>query len=755
QVLMNIINKGKIAVRDIQITDLDEDTVVAKEDTTSALPTHSPFIRTEGRLFIGKSTFGDGYSAFTNGYAIIRSNPELFELSENTIYIFEFDWKMLQNKQQLEHVGYTRIYSPIKSTEDLGGIHLPGYGIDGGHFVGGFRTGPEDVPYILELAVFDDVIMEIANLKVSVQKPVEQSVDEHPAQHLADTPFPRLGNIQTQFFEWVAHNGSGTAQGDLPLTNIVDLERDIAVSDVVVGMHPVFSSNDPGASLRLRNLNPGIVLLPMVPTHRIGIDSWMVDQMMNSMVSAEVAFIQGIGEDWYLRDPKGNVLSEGEGYQSILLNVSPFCPYDANGRKYLDYWADTVVDLHVLDGSWDGVYLDQLLTKTHYGIKGAYAATKVNADYNRNLKKDETLVWTHEMTAAASLTMLRNLRERFGDAELILTTPHFDYLLAPLSNGVAVSNFNLAWYMQNDPEWFSEAQWCWNVFNYWQIMDSYRDPSVIVLEATPMHPNWIPPENKREPDELDLRFQRFAIGTALLTDGFYEYDLVDARSAPYFFDEMLVDSSGASTTSVEGKGWLGKALGPAEEIVGGSETVVSKPDPMLLGNKGSKSKILYRGRNTDDESRQFVLEFDWQLLETASNVPVVNVSIDNEWRDYFDLPGLLKGASGHVRFHTTVEPKEELLWKLDIGKKGVVEIKNLRVAKTDAGIFRRDFEHGLVLVNATAVEKEISLGDIRGALGRAGIRRIRGSLDVVTNNGRPVEGALTLPAHDAIVLVVN
>ena len=39
-----------------------------------------------------------------------------------------------------------------------------------------------------------------------------------------------------------------------------------------------------------------------------------------------------------------------------------------------------------------------------------------DADYNRNGRRDETIPWTHEMTARASLRMVRQLRQRFGDA---------------------------------------------------------------------------------------------------------------------------------------------------------------------------------------------------------------------------------------------------------------------------------------------------------------------------------------------------
>ncbi|HKL57648.1 MAG TPA: hypothetical protein VJ854_04550, partial [Sphaerochaeta sp.] len=68
---------------------------------------------------------------------------------------------------------------------------------------------------------------------------------------------------------------------------------------------------------------------------------------------------------------------------------------------------------------------------------------------------------------------------------------------------------------------------------------------------------------------------------------------------------------------------------------------------------------------------------------------------------------------------------------------------------------RRDFEHGIVLVNSTNEPKTVSLSQIKGSLGRTNIRRIRGRLDTVTNNGQEVTQAIVLKAHDAIVLIAE
>ncbi len=59
------------------------------------------------------------------------------------------------------------------------------------------------------------------------------------------------------------------------------------------------------------------------------------------------------------------------------------------------------------------------------------------------------------------------------------------------------------------------------------------------------------------------------------------------------------------------------------------------------------------------------------------------------------------------------------------------------------GIWRRDFEHGIVLVNPSSLSRTVTLGP--------GLRRLAGKQDSGANNGSPVE-RLTLRPQDGIVL---
>jgi hypothetical protein len=116
--------------------------------------------------------------------------------------------------------------------------------------------------------------------------------------------------------------------------------------------------------------------------------------------------------------------------------------------------------------------------------------------------------------------------------------------------------------------------------SYARVENLYHAPAVIVLEGSPVYKDWILPNDKREATQSDMAFHRFALGTALLTDAFYEFALVDGRSAPFLFDEMLVDNQGWSTTDAANReAW--KSLGKREHLVLNKEEVYQQTKPII------------------------------------------------------------------------------------------------------------------------------------------------------------------------------
>lgn len=749
QLLMNLISNGSIAVSDIQIKDLDSGLVVAHENGQNMVHTHSPMLNSEGAFSIVPSP--SGYSLQTHGFARFWTNTQMVQIPSNTNIILDFDYKVLDNPKKEEQLGWFKVYSVSKPHLQRSAIAIPGYQVQEGHYSGAVKTGADNDIYILEVAFNQEVKLQISNLQLSKQVTVAQSLD----QHLSDARFPRLGNNFTTYGEWVAHDGSGSAQGPTPLISLFDLEKQLALSDIVTGLSSFYLYNDPALSKRLKAINPNIVLLPSAQTHTIGLAKDMRNIAYHPLLTAEQMYAQGISKDWFLTTSKGEVINDNEEWAQIPLNVSAFCPYNDKGQTFLQYWTETILDQRLKDGTWEGVFLEEPITVGNWRIPGMFDKKRVDADYNRNMKKDETPLWITEMTAAATLAMVRTIREQVGWDEMIMCGNELNPAIAPFTNGATIANFNAAWYRDFDQDKFNESQWGKFLDSYEAVESLYHAPSAIILEGTPVYKDWALPSDKREAAQPDMAFHRFALGTALLTDAFYEFALVDGRSAPFLFDEMLVDSQGWSTTDAANKGWLGKALGKREHLVLNKEEVYQQTKPIILGNRSTKYLKLYEGSNKSADSRQMLIEFDWNILTTCTGSPTVSFAVNDDWMGNYDLSSNLAGSSGSSSYHVTVKGRGSVMYHLNVPRFGSVELSNLRISFADCGVYRRDFEHGIVLVNASNEEKTISLNEIKGGLNRSNIRRIRGRYDTQTNSGTPITGSLVLAPHDAIVLLAD
>jgi hypothetical protein len=146
----------------------------------------------------------------------------------------------------------------------------------------------------------------------------------------------------------------------------------------------------------------------------------------------------------------------------------------------------------------------------------------------------------------------------------------------------------------------------------------------------------------------------------------------------------------------------------------------------------------------DDGPRQLIIEFDWEVTETLS-VPLGIRAVHGAGADRIWIKDSVVGARGNERIHVTLKPGERGVFEFDPIDSGKVILSNLRVVSADAGVFRRDFEHGIVLVNATRELRRIQIN-------RRSVTHIRGVLDPETNDGSAAIGEITIPAADAIVL---
>lgn len=161
------------------------------------------------------------------------------------------------------------------------------------------------------------------------------------------------------------------------------------------------------------------------------------------------------------------------------------------------------------------------------------------------------------------------------------------------------------------------------------------------------------------------------------------------------------------------------------------------------------------GENATGAPLQYVLELDWLVEETLEHPAYANFELGGRSFDGTSLNGLVAGTKGHSRLHVTVAARQHLNVKIHVTDAGVLTVRNVRITSAHCGVFRRDFQNGVVFVNATAEPRALRAEDLKGAFGRTGLRRIAGKLDPEVDDGTPVADGLVLPAADALVLIAD
>ena len=740
QVLWNVIGSGSIAIRNIRLKASSSGKVVAADSGS-----HTQKGPSEALSILGAWSTEAGSDGKTrlllSGPAKISTNPESVRLAPGEPVMIEFAYNVIKRSAELG-----RAFVEVAGRDDARrGIRLDGGCPDAGVFVGGGTTGRFDLPYLVSFELWEGAVIAISELRVLVQEPVATGSIIDPAAALADLPFPRLGNYQQGMPESIARDGCGTAVGAEEWMSIAECERRLALFDVIVGLSEFVTSDDPAFIRRIRRLHPGIVLLPYTIAHE---QNWNDSPNPKQVfLSAFDEYRLGLDDRWWLRTTDGNIVEEHNWPGIRILNVSTYCPPDKKGRVYLDYYVESAVDVHLSAGTWNGLFVDNLFARIIPHIPHSTEQARLDVDYTLDGKRNETLPWVHEMTATASARQMSALRQRLGDRGLVISNSWAipDRQLAPFLNGYVFEHFNYPWYPDLTEKSFSEAGWSQSLGAYRYLERSCRKPTVLIMQAIGLHKELVTAARSyREPNPKDIRIQRLALGTALLRDGFYEYDLFAARSAPVLFDEWCVDQSGHTIHGSEGKGWLGKALGPALELVNDERVVVELNRPVVLSPDLNGCFRVGESQVLDDDSRQLIIEFDWEVTETLS-VPLDIRAVHGAGSDRIWIKYPMVGAKGHERIHVTVKTCEWGCFEFYPTEGGKVVLSNLRIVSAHAGVFKRDFEHGIVFVNATREPKRVQID-------RPGVTRIHGRLDPETNDGSAVGGEISIPAADAIVL---
>ena len=312
----------------------------------------------------------------------------------------------------------------------------------------------------------------------------------------------------------------------------------------------------------------------------------------------------------------------------------------------------------------------------------------------------------------------------------------------------------------------------------------------------------------REPTLVleDYLRMRFGLGTSLLVDGFFGYDYIDNSTIPTaWLDEFGVDTAtGQPSLSLEHRHYLGQPLGAAVELSAPGveifsfdfeegipdfstgvfflEQVSLETDPELVigGSQSIRVSFSADPLNPQESQAAFIsLPSELPLSPDASYQLYVDYRVvdynplffgaffamgvadfdDDTTLNRFAIGSLLysdtvKGLEGTLRSSAKITSATSSAFAA-LTDSGTVILDNIRLVQSTGGVFRRDFEQGVVCVNPTAEAIELSLADLQGPLQRTGLRRIAGVQDPLLNDGSVVDGPITLSPAQAIILLAD
>lgn len=789
----NIVGTGAIVIDNIRIVNITTGQTVATEDAEQLAPSLAPGL--------GLSPFGGANVTTDPGQVIagnasvrlsqfgtLETDPNFLPLLPSTPYMVEFDYRILEpgTNDQIVYVWF----QPVGTTDPVSHVSARST-LKNAETTGTFSAGAltADAPgYYLSIQAAENASIIIDNVRIIRQDILP--ISNQPANWvlLPWTPYPRLGNYLQGTTTWIAQDA--VAEG-VPFTYSVNqIEARLGLADVVAGVYIGNQTSDPDLAHRLRQINPQIIILP----YRIAQEQSMDPDAQpppDATIDPFYDFLEGVVDEWIVKDTNGNPVSDPDWIDIRKMNISEFSPV-VNGQTFNDYLTDWVLNTVMASGVWDGIFFDNLFGRINPHILNYNDPALLDYDVNLNRLPDETPAWASDMTRAAANQVLETLRAEVGNLEIIMgnTGPHPEIFLAPQVNGFLFECLDDTW----DAEWFSgfsEARWRRALDDYFTMQTNTMAPHINIIEGCGRTGAFVEPDhNYLEPTEEDIRAHRFTLGTALLGDGFYEYDLFDARSAPYWFDEYTVDEQGIAIEDGRYKGYLGLALNGVMELTTPSTTIweehfedgtlpsemwaspgvyasqnsgdiISGTGSLVIDNPNHTQRA-YISTGTDSTQvvltlgETYVVEFDWIILESLDEFVGANIWGGDYNPAAYRVPGVVAGDAGRAQFPLTLESGSDFTIGFTLGGGGgKVAIDNIHVTQGGAGPWRRDFENGFVLVNPINRPYTFNASELAGPLNRTGIKRILGSQAPLVNNGQPVTDTLTLQPFDAMILLAD
>ena len=468
-----------------------------------------------------------------------------------------------------------------------------------------------------------------------------------------------------------------------------------------------------------------------------------------------------------------------------LLNLSLMCPTavispSLGAERWLDYNARIASGLLRNDG-WDGLLIDRSDADESWLIGNSTART-IDPDQSNTLLTDYS---AFDASWNAGLRLYeQKIRNAAGDDKLI-------FVNWGMANYDLLNGNNFEGVPNDDWDWRGLVFGPFHSGSYFDWMQHARQPNLTMIETYEDDGGPPPTGNgeyqnpcKKPGFVPNYHKMRFGLTTALLNNGFFSYEINTNGHGSLclmWFDEY--DNAG------KGRGYLGMPIGEAyrvveiplgenqvtggnfetqgdldawelwaDETAGYQASVALDPTAAHTGQASALISITQAAgtgwqvsfsfepvqavSGTDytisfwakaDAPRPLDVwvqqnEAPWETYLYLEDIP----PLTTDWQ-YYELSGKASGANRKAALFFGVGQSVGEVW-----------IDDVRYQEGSREVWRRDYENGIVLVNASFTPKRVPLGDV--------FQKLHGAQDPSTNDGSLVS-QVVIPGRDGIILL--
>lgn len=466
-----------------------------------------------------------------------------------------------------------------------------------------------------------------------------------------------------------------------------------------------------------------------------------------------------------------------------VLNLSTLSPTgivdpSVGPERWADYNARMSAQV-VADPRWAGIFVDRSDPNESWLIGNSTART-IDPDQSNHLLTDYSTF--DESWNDGLRSYLDQLRAAIGPDRIM-------YLNWGITHYAAVNGNNFEGIP--DDSWYHP--WHAQIFgpiesgSYFDWMSQARQPNLTMIETYEDNSRPNPNDTGKYPKDCseksfvpNYQKMRFGLTSALLNDGYFSYEMNTHGHGSLclmWFDEY--DNAGA------GRGYLGYPVGPAQQLAdliipnllptygldsseelsawdiwsdnGYSISIQSDPKDSAQGSGSARIDIpqaqgdIWRAALAYDPLT-LTKDTDYSLIfyARADKVRTIYVWVQQDhepWKVWLPF-GELSLTTDWQKFAITIassgnDTHARLIFGMG-ATTGSVWLDELRFYKGNADIWRRDFENGVIFVNASAETVTIPL--------EAPYKKIDGTQDRVVNDGSRVS-QITLEPEDGIILL--